>query len=242
MRTSWEEKFRYFQSEARAILEDVIKSLKEIEFCWQCYDNVEHFGINIYDHDWVNFYILAQLEEIKRPKEGDKMKEDFIYRFIALSVVKDRLKEMNISHLYYYKRQPFEEPYEDSFDFAIQTKDGKIITLEVVHIPPDYYKSTCKERSIVKNFIMPEREWKKCDYAIGVKILEIGVKDNSIIGKGAIVGYLSKEEIERIPIRRKGEYPCIKFDGRPTIISELNQPKKLWDILEERAITLSPKV
>lgn len=229
--TDYEERFRDFQLEGRTIFKDIIKSLKELEFCWQCYNNVEYFEVEFHDHEWVDFYALARLEEFERQQKTE-MKEDYIdyiYRFIALNVVKERLKQ--------YEIQPFEKPYEGSFDFAIRTRDKGIITLEVVSIPPDYYKPPAEERYIVKNFIMSERKWKKCDYAVGVKILEIKVKDNSIIGKGAIVGYLSKEEIEGIPLRKKGEYPCTKFSGRSILISELNPPKKLWNILEEKAIT-----
>lgn len=242
-----EERFRDLQLEGRAIFTDIIRSLKEFEFCWQCYENVEYFEIELYDHEWVNFYTSTQFEEFKRLQEigskesertSEEIKEDYIYRFIAWNVVKDKLRNIHILHYNYYERQTFEKPYKGPFDFVIRTKDGGIITLEIVHIPPDYYKPPSEGRNIVKNFIVPERKWKKCDYAVGVKILEIEAKDNEIIGKGAIVGYLTKEEIEGIPLRRKGEYPCTKFDGRPMLISELNPPKKLWSILEEKAITL----
>ncbi|NWG09125.1 MAG: hypothetical protein HXX80_02230 [Nitrososphaerales archaeon] len=239
--------FRDFQLEGRTIFKDIIRSLKELAFCWLCYGNGEYFEKELYDREWADFYAFTRLEEFKRLQEikskeskraSKKIKEDYIYRFIAWNVVEDKLRNMYILHCNYYERQSLEKPYKGPFDFAIRTKDGGIITLEIVYIPPDYYKPPSEDRHIVKNFIIPERKWKKCDYAIGVKILEIEVKDNRIIGKGAIVGYLSKEEIERIPLRRKGEYPCIKFDGRPMLISELNPQEKLWGILKEKAITL----
>ncbi|MGQ9719624.1 MAG: hypothetical protein ACUVWK_07315 [Nitrososphaerales archaeon] len=160
-----EGRFRDFQLEVRTIFKDIIRSLKELGFCWQCYGNGEYLEKEIYEREWIDFYVFIRVEEIKRlenkSKESHKeAKEDYIYRFIAYNVVKGKLKDMRISYYDYYEKQPFEKPYEGSFDFVVRTREKGTISLEVVGIPPDYYKPPSEGRYIVKNFIIPEREEK----------------------------------------------------------------------------------
>ena len=142
--------------------------------------------------------------------------------------VKDRLR-LDLRVLFHWnEREPkfFQELYKEPFDIGIPKKNGSYYTLEI---------KTTKEYGNHKNVIIPESNWKKSDFAIGVKILkfDLGRKKTAC---GFIAGYLKKDEIMNIKPEYGEGTRCPLFPGRCKGLMELNPISVLWEKLQNKCI------
>jgi len=171
----------------------------------------------------------AKLLFTKAEKRTNELKKiDNFYGLMGEKAVKDKLREMSILFNYNEREPNFFEKFREPFDFAISTKDGKYLTLEI---------KTTKEYPNHKNLIIPEGEWEKSDYTIAVKMLKFErVEEMEIIGYGAFMGYMNKEEIERLPLIPAGEYPCSYFAGRAIELIRTHPISELWNVIDSEAI------
>jgi len=199
--------------------------------------HAEFFEFSLYDLGWIQFYekVASRTTIDKGLERSEKQKQiDNFYGLMGEKAVKDKLREMRVI-FNYNEREPhfFEKPYKEPFDFAIATKNGKYVTLEI---------KTTKEYPKHMRMMIPESEWKKSDYVIAIKMLKFErTKRRKIIGYGAFVGCMGKEEIEALPLHEKGDYPCLWFPCRAIELKDILHPvSELWEIIDSKAIKWKP--
>lgn len=201
---------------------------------------IEPFKYPLYDRAWSEFYQkVADKTVIDKGFQVRSLVEKATNNFYGLmgeKAVKDKLREMNVLYTY-NEREPqfFKKLDKEPFDFAISTKLGEYITLEI--------KTTTENPKHV-HMIVSENQWQKSDYFIAVKMLKLDTEteEDKIIGYGAFVGYMTKEDIEALPLVEAGNYPCFEYDGRPKKLKDIPRPiSELWEIIDTKAIKWIPK-
>lgn len=195
-------------------------------------EHAEAFEFSVYDIDWIEFYTNIAVKTVydygQARTEREKATDNF-YGLLGEKAVKDKLRELRII-AHYNERIPqfFDQPFKEPFDFAVALKNGKYLTLEIKTVP---------EYPTHKHLLIAEREWKKSDYTIAVKMLKVEHEDKAELKIiGAFMGFMEKRELENLPII-EDEYPCPKYPCRAIELIKIPHAiSELWEILNQQAI------
>jgi len=197
-------------------------------------EHAQRFRFDLSDYRWASFY--TKIASKTCIDEGDYARTlqqriiDNFYGLMGERAIIDRLRfDLNLIH-YWNERTPrfFEHIKKEPFDIAIPKKDGGYYTLEI---------KTTKEPKKCIRMMISEKEWKKSDFAIAVKMLrfDLGKKKRAI---GFIAGYITKKEILELPISTPEEYDWLKFPCRMMPLIEIPHPiQELWERLKNDCIT-----
>jgi hypothetical protein len=197
-------------------------------------EHAQRFVFELSDYRWASFYskIASRtcIDEGDYPRTPQQRKVDNFYGLMGERAIIDRLRfDLNLIH-YWNERTPrfFEHIQKEPFDIAIPKKDGTYYTLEIKCV---------KEPKNHVRMMIPEKEWKKSDFAIAVKMLrfDLSKKKGAI---GFIAGYMTKQEILKLPISTPEEYDWLKFSCRMIHLTEIPHPiQELWEKLKKECIT-----
>ena len=205
--------------------------LDRFEYPKELIPEQEIFEFTDFDPEWVKFFASIASEtslDFVEPRTPEQRWLDNAYGLLGELVIKDHLKDMQVI-FYYVERHPehFKKLEIEPFDFAIALKNGEYLTLEI---------KTTKEPANHKHMIIREGQWKKSDYAIGVKMLDTTEDPEAkTFGHAFIAGYSTKSEILKLRVR-DGEYPCGKHPCRAKKLTELHPFPELREIIDSEAI------
>ena len=196
-------------------------------------ENSQRVVFDLSDYRWASFYTKIAsktcIDEGDYARTRQQRRVDNFYGLMGERVIVDRLRfDLRLIH-YWNERTPrfFEHVHKEPFDIAIPKKDGSYYTLEI---------KTTKEPDNHIRMMIPEKEWKKSDFTIAVKMLrfDLGKKKRAI---AFIAGYMTKKEILELPISTPQEYAWIKFDCRVMLLTKIRHPiSELWEKLQHECI------
>lgn len=195
--------------------------------------HAQRFKFELSDYRWAGFY--TKIASKTTIDEGDYARTleqrivDNFYGLMGERAIIDRLRiDLRLIH-YWNERTPrfFEHIHKEPFDIAIPKKDGSYYTLEI---------KTTKEPSNHIRMMIPEKQWKKSDFAIAVKMLrfDLGKKKRAI---GFTAGYMTKKEIMDLKVLTPEEYTWVKFPCRAKLLTEIPHPiSELWKKLQNECV------